>query len=151
MKHHLLPVSPKTMHWGYFSKKVAPSLTLKSGDRATIETLTHHANDDYERMIADDPGAEAVFHWTREQKTMARRGYAPRNLPKSGPNPLALLPDLVYRPWSLEGDRIESRDISGSLPVVQVGMVWRRGSGLPQAARDFVGLAQSQRTVRQRL
>src|SRR6478735_1030575 len=64
---------------------------------------------------------------------------------------VALLPDLVYRPWSLEGDRIESRDISGSLPVVQVGMVWRRGSGLPQAARDFIGLAQSQRTVRQRL
>jgi DNA-binding transcriptional LysR family regulator len=61
---------------------------------------------------------------------------------------VALLPDLVYRPWSLEGDRIESRDISGSLPVVQVGMVWRRGSGLPQAARDFIGVAQSQRMVR---
>ena len=52
MKHHHLPVSPKTVHWGYFSKKVAPALTLRSGDRATIETLTHHANDDYERMIA---------------------------------------------------------------------------------------------------
>jgi len=63
---------------------------------------------------------------------------------------VALLPDLVYRPWSLEGDRIESRDISGALPVVQVGMVWRRGSTLPQAARDFIGLAQAQRTVRQR-
>jgi DNA-binding transcriptional LysR family regulator len=63
---------------------------------------------------------------------------------------VALLPDLVYRPWSLEGDRIESRDISGSLPVVQVGMVWRRGSSLAQAARDFIGTAQSQRTVRQR-
>ena len=63
---------------------------------------------------------------------------------------VALLPDLVYRPWSLEGDRIESRDVSGSLPVVQVGMAWRRGSSLPQAARDFIGIAQSQRTARQR-
>ncbi|MCG7507937.1 LysR substrate-binding domain-containing protein [Mesorhizobium retamae] len=63
---------------------------------------------------------------------------------------VALLPDLIYRPWSLEGDRIESRDVSGSLPVVQVGMVWRRGSGLAQPARDFIGIAQSQRTVRQR-
>jgi DNA-binding transcriptional LysR family regulator len=61
---------------------------------------------------------------------------------------VALLPDLVYRPWSLEGDRIESRDISGSLPVVQVGMVWRRGSGLPQAARDFIGIAQAQHMAR---
>ncbi|BCH35386.1 LysR family transcriptional regulator [Mesorhizobium sp. L-8-10] len=63
---------------------------------------------------------------------------------------VALLPDLVYRPWSLEGDRIESRDISGALPMVQVGMVWRRGSGLSQTARDFIGIAQSHRAVRQR-
>ena len=63
---------------------------------------------------------------------------------------IALLPDLVYRPWSLEGDRIESRDISGTLPVVQVGMVWRRGSTLPQSARDFIGIAQAQVAARQR-
>lgn len=63
---------------------------------------------------------------------------------------IALLPDLVYRPWSLEGDRIESRDISGALPVVQVGMVWRRGSQLTQAARDFIGLAQQQHSPRGR-
>jgi DNA-binding transcriptional LysR family regulator len=61
---------------------------------------------------------------------------------------IALLPDLVYRPWSLEGDRIESRDVSGALPVVQVGMVWRRGSQLTQAARDFIGLAQQQHISR---
>jgi len=63
---------------------------------------------------------------------------------------LGLLPDLVYRPWSLEGDRIESRDISGSLPVIQVGVVWRRGSHLPESARDFIGIAQTQRGLRQR-
>ena len=63
---------------------------------------------------------------------------------------IALLPDLVYRPWSLEGDRIESRDVSGALPVVQVGMVWRRGSQLTQAARDFIGLAQQQHLSRPR-
>jgi hypothetical protein len=56
---------------------------------------------------------------------------------------IALLPDLVYRPWSLEGDRIESRDVSGALPVVQVGMVWRKGSGLPQSAKDFIGMAEA--------
>jgi DNA-binding transcriptional LysR family regulator len=63
---------------------------------------------------------------------------------------VALLPDLVYRPWSLEGDRIESRDVSGSLPVVQVGMVWRKGSSLPQAARDFVAIAENMRSGRSR-
>ena len=61
---------------------------------------------------------------------------------------VALLPDLVYRPWSLEGDRIDSRDVSGSLPVVQVGVVWRKGSGLPRPARDFIATAQAQRLLR---
>lgn len=55
---------------------------------------------------------------------------------------IALLPDLVYRPWSLEGDRIESRDISGALPSVQLGLVWRKGSPLSPAARDFVEIVQ---------
>lgn len=54
---------------------------------------------------------------------------------------VALLPDLVYRPWSLDGDRIESRDVSGKLPIVQVGMVWRRGLPLSPAVQDFISLA----------
>ena len=61
---------------------------------------------------------------------------------------VALLPDLVYRPWLLEGDRIDSRDVSGSLPVVQVGVVWRKGSTLPRTARDFIAIAQAQRLTR---
>ncbi|MEM9797151.1 MAG: LysR family transcriptional regulator [Pseudomonadota bacterium] len=54
---------------------------------------------------------------------------------------VAMLPDLVYRPWSLEGDRIESRDVSGALPVVHVGVVWRKGAPLPQTVRDFIAVA----------
>lgn len=61
---------------------------------------------------------------------------------------VALLPHLVYRPWSLEGDRIESRDVSAALPVVQVGVVWRRGSALSRAARNFIAVAQSQNLMR---
>ena len=56
---------------------------------------------------------------------------------------VALLPSLVYRPWSLEGDRIEIRDVSGDLPSVQVGLCWRKGAPLPDAARNFVKSAQS--------
>ncbi len=58
---------------------------------------------------------------------------------------VALLPDLIYRPWSLEGDRIESRDVSGALPGVQVGIVWRRGAPLSAAAREFIALSQAAR------
>lgn len=63
---------------------------------------------------------------------------------------VALLPDLVYRPWSLEGDRIESRDISGSLPVIQVGVVWRKGTRLANHVRQFISIAHWQHQFRSR-
>lgn len=55
---------------------------------------------------------------------------------------LAILPSLVYRPWSLEGDRIGIRDISGDLPSVQVGLAWRRGAPLSSPAHNFIRSAQ---------
>ena len=51
---------------------------------------------------------------------------------------IALLPDLVYRPWSLEGDRIEARPMSEQMPPVRVGVVWRRGSPLSEPATRFL-------------
>ncbi|EEX16426.1 transcriptional regulator [Citreicella sp. SE45] len=61
---------------------------------------------------------------------------------------IAILPELVYRRWSLEGDRIVSRDVSGSLPVVQVGVVWRKGAPLSPATREFIRSAQTYKNVR---
>ncbi len=61
---------------------------------------------------------------------------------------VALLPNLVYRPWSLEGDRIEIRDVSGDLPAVQVGLAWRRGAPLSQISRDFIRSAQTALSLR---
>jgi acetamidase/formamidase/AraC-like DNA-binding protein len=76
-RHHYLPVTSKTVHWGYFSRFLPPVLKMRSGDFVTIETLTHHANDDHERMVENDPGAESVFHWTAEGKNVDRRGSGP--------------------------------------------------------------------------
>lgn len=61
---------------------------------------------------------------------------------------VAILPGLVYRPWSLEGDRIEIRDVSGDLPTVHVGLAWRRGAPLTSPALNFVRSAQAGLTDR---
>jgi acetamidase/formamidase len=76
-RHHTITATAETVHWGYFSRALKPVLSVASGDFATIETLTHHAYDDHARMIAGDPGAESVFHWTRERKNVDRRGAGP--------------------------------------------------------------------------
>lgn len=61
---------------------------------------------------------------------------------------VAVLPDLTYRPWSLEGDKIEARRIREDLPAVSVGVVWRRGSRLSPAASQFLSVVQTYRTSR---
>jgi acetamidase/formamidase/AraC-like DNA-binding protein len=76
-RHHHLPAKADTIHWGYFSHAIPPALSIRSGDIVTIETLTQHAYDDYERMIKGDSGAESVFHWTAERKAVDRRGAGP--------------------------------------------------------------------------
>ena len=76
-RHHHLPATAETIHWGYFSRSIPPVLTIASGDIVTIETLTQHAYDDHERMIKGDSGAESVFHWTADRKPVDRRGAGP--------------------------------------------------------------------------
>ncbi|WP_225117921.1 acetamidase/formamidase family protein [Bradyrhizobium sp. BRP22] len=75
--HHHLPVDASRVHWGYFSRTLAPQAEINSGDTITIETLTQHASDDPERMITGDAGAESVFGWTSDRKNVDRRGAGP--------------------------------------------------------------------------
>jgi acetamidase/formamidase len=82
--HHHLPAHAETVHWGYFSGSLKPVLEVESGDLVTIEVLTHHANDDAERMIQGDPGAESVFRWTHDHKAIDRRGAGPMDASVSG-------------------------------------------------------------------
>jgi acetamidase/formamidase len=40
MKHHTLKSTVDTVHWGYFDAEVRPVLTIDSGDRVTVETVS---------------------------------------------------------------------------------------------------------------
>ena len=57
---------------------------------------------------------------------------------------VTILSDMVYRPWSLEGQRIEHRDLLTPIPTMDVGLAWRKAGKLERAARafaDFIGLS----------
>ena len=84
--------------------------------------------------------AEAFWrdHGLRPTEAFRTRSVeAVRSLVATGAG-IAVLPDLVYRPWSLEGDRIEARPMVEPLPPVRVGVVWRRGSRLSESAQRFL-------------
>lgn len=55
---------------------------------------------------------------------------------------VTVLPDMTYRPWSLEGDRLEARSLAIELPTLDVGLAWRRGSKETEVSNIFRQLAQ---------
>lgn len=63
---------------------------------------------------------------------------------------VTILPDFVYRPWSLEAERIEARPMRDDLPTVDIGLVWRRGSIIRPAAQEFIEVAREQSHMRHR-
>lgn len=57
---------------------------------------------------------------------------------------VTVLSDMVYRPWSLEGQRIEVKNLNEGVPTMDVGLAQRRGAELSPAAaafRDYLRLA----------
>ena len=61
---------------------------------------------------------------------------------------IALLPDFLYRPWTLDAEHVEVRRLRDEVPTIDVGLVWRRGSGLKPAAAEFIELAREQSRLR---
>lgn len=46
-------------------------------------------------------------------------------------NAVTILSDMVYRPWSLEGRRIETKNISDEIADMCTGLAWARGKVFP--------------------
>ncbi|WP_404710361.1 acetamidase/formamidase family protein [Sphingomonas sp. MMS24-J13] len=133
VRHHHLPVRPDTIHWGYFSRALKPVLEVRSGDYATVETLTHHANDDAERMVEGDPGAESVYHWTAEGKAVERRGAGPFDASALGRGPgEGFGVHICTGPIAIEGAK------PGDVVEVRILDIATRPSGNPRyAGRSF--------------
>jgi DNA-binding transcriptional LysR family regulator len=50
---------------------------------------------------------------------------------------VTILSDMVFRPWSLEGKRIDARPILDAIPQMDAGMLWRKGATLDTPAVAF--------------
>lgn len=54
---------------------------------------------------------------------------------------VSVLPDFLYRRWTLDAERVDVRRLRDELPTVDVGLRWRRGPALKPAVAELVEVA----------
>jgi DNA-binding transcriptional LysR family regulator len=50
---------------------------------------------------------------------------------------VTILSDMVYRPWSLQGERIEVRPIADEIPDLKIGIAWKKQRKLDNCAKEL--------------
>ena len=121
-----------------------PDHPLLEAQRVTLEDVAQENfllldMDEHVQTVARYWGKYGVAPRVRMQSTSIE---AVRSLVAIGEG-VTILSDLVYRPWSLEGNRISRRDLSVAVPTMDVGAVWRRNVPLSRQVRTLLDLFRS--------
>ncbi|MFD2239376.1 LysR family transcriptional regulator [Aureimonas populi] len=111
---------------------------LLKRDSLGLQDLLHEP---YIMLTVDEAEESSVRYWRAAQMepNVALRTSsveAVRSLVASGQG-VAILSDMVYRPWSLEGQRLETVVLNDQVPTMDVGLAWSRESGLTRTAEAF--------------
>ena len=96
----------------------------------------------YVALTVDEGLETAMRYWrttVHRPKVMFRTSSveAVRTMVAAGLG-VSILSDMVYRPWSLEAQRIETRDIADPVPTMDVGLAWNREVPLSSAAQALI-------------
>ena len=107
-----------------------------------VISLADVARHDYIQLLIDDAEATTSAYWRahhlqpgiviRTESVEAVRSFIAL---RKG---VTILSDMMYRPWSLEGDRIEVREVAANIPTMNTGVVWSRTRDLSPEMRTFV-------------
>lgn len=92
--------------------------------------LKEVADQDYIMLTVDEASHTSLKYWSHTPYTpkvslRTSSVEAVRSLVANGQG-VAILSDMVHRPWSLEGRRIETVTLRDSIPSMDVGVAWRK-------------------------
>ncbi|WP_257168131.1 LysR substrate-binding domain-containing protein [Bradyrhizobium sp. SRS-191] len=103
--------------------------------------LSDLAGQPYLMLTVDEAERSAMRYWRctphvpnvifRTQSTEAVRSMVATGMG------ITILSDMVYRPWSLEGHRIDLKTLDDDVHTMDVGLAWKSGAPLSPAARAF--------------
>ena len=109
-------------------------------DRGEIH-LSDLVKEPYIMLTVDEAANSAQRYWNRSGSrplTYLRTSSveAVRSMVANGMG-VTILSDMVYRPWSLEGLRVEAVSLASQVPSMDVGLVWAVNAELSDPARAF--------------
>ncbi|WP_110634337.1 LysR family transcriptional regulator [Pseudomonas sp. CC120222-01a] len=114
---------------------------LMSAQAISLSDIADHA---YIMATVDEGETSALRYWRSvglEPKVAFRTSSmeALRGLVAHGFG-VTILSDMLYRPWSLEGRKIEARPITDVIPPMELGLIWRAGelSAVASAFQQFL-------------
>ncbi|MCD6437034.1 LysR substrate-binding domain-containing protein [Vreelandella alkaliphila] len=116
---------------------------LLKRESITLKDIAHYP---YIMLTVDEADQTALKYWKPEGITpnilfRTSSVEAVRSMVANGTG-VTILSDMVYRPWSLDGKRIEHIELSNPIPPMELGLSWPRNRPLSPAAKAFCDLAQ---------
>lgn len=114
---------------------------------ASSLTLEDIAKEPYIMLTVDEAGKTAARYWKPtglRPRTIIRTSSveAVRGMVAAGMG-VTILSDMVYRPWSLDGQRVELRPVAADIPSMDIGLAWntkREISPATKLFREFLSL-----------
>lgn len=103
--------------------------------------LKEISEEPYIMLTVDEAAHSSLKYWSGtlyQPKVILRTSSveAVRSMVANGIG-VAILSDMVHRPWSLEGRRIETINVKDPVPAMDVGLAWRKNIELSPAMIAF--------------
>lgn len=100
--------------------------------------LREVAEEPYIMLTVDEASHTSLKYWSQtpyQPKIILRTSSveAVRSMVSNGQG-VAVLSDMVHRPWSLEGRRVETITLSDPVPSMDIGLAWKKGISFSPAA-----------------
>ena len=105
---------------------MAPTHPLAGRDRVRLGDVERYP---YALLTVDEADVTTRAYWgDRPMDVLIRTSSieAIRSVVANG-NAVTVLSDMVYRPWSLEGRRIDTTLLRDPVPDMRIGLAWARG------------------------
>lgn len=105
-------------------------------------TLQDISGEPYIMLTVDEASNTAQRYWNKTSykpdvffRTLSVE--AVRSMVANGMG-ISILSDMVYRPWSLEGRRVEILEVADGVPTMDIGLGWLRNHKHNEAAKAFI-------------